>query len=371
MSFPQESPIKSTAKPKIAVVLVNLGSPEAPTPSAVRRYLKGSLSDRRAVEVPRFFWWFALNCFILPFRAKKSANQYATIWAKDGSPLLVHTKKQAKLLRGYLGDRGHEVQVAFAMRHGNPSLPSILDQLAQDGCERILILPAFPQYSSTTTASVFDAVFAHYTTMRNIPDLRLVKSYHDHDRYIGALRDSVFAHWEANGRGDCLLMSFDSMPDKTRAQGDPYHEQCQATARLLADELQLTPEQYRVAYQSRPGKDGWLQPDTGSTLRLLAREGVERVDVICPGYTADCLETLEEIAIEGRQIFLTAGGKEFNAIPCLNESNTWLHALAQIAEENLLGWPTMAAAKTPASMQNAGFPHTSSLLAGDKQQPPD
>ncbi|MBS1169164.1 MAG: ferrochelatase [Burkholderiaceae bacterium] len=342
MSFLPEPPASPETDPKIAVVLVNLGTPDAPTPAAVRRYLKQFLSDRRVIEVPRFFWWFALNGIILPFRAGKSARKYASIWTKGGSPLLLHTQKQAKLLRGYLGERGHDVQVVHAMRYGQPSLPSVLEQLKLDGCDRILILPAFPQYCSATTASIFDAVFAHCSRLRNTPELRLVKQYHDHECYIGALRDAVFAHWDANGRPDRLLMSFHGMPQKTRTQGDPYHDQCQTTAKLLAEQLGLSEHEWMMSFQSRFGRSQWLEPYTSAALERLAREGSSRVDVICPGFTADCLETLEEIAIEGRQTFLTAGGREFHYIPCLNDSNTWLHALAQIAEENLLGWPTMA-----------------------------
>ena len=354
MSFLLEPPLKPESAPKIAVVLANLGTPEAPTPTAVRRYLKQFLSDRRVVEIPRLVWWFILRGFVLPFRARTSAKKYASIWRKDGSPLLVHTQKQAKLLRGYLGDRGHEVQVTAAMRYGAPSLPKVLDQLKLDGCDRILILPAFPQYCSATTASIFDAVFAHCARMRNVPELRLVKHYHDHECYIGALRDSVFAHWEANGKPDRLLMSFHGMPQRTVELGDPYHSQCQATARLLGKALGLESGQWEISFQSRFGKAKWLEPGTAATLAKLAREGVQRVDVVCPGFTADCLETLEEIGVEGQQTFLTSGGREFHCIPCLNESNTWLHALAQMAEENLLGWPTMATTrpaeqKTPRS----------------------
>ncbi|MEA5097587.1 MAG: ferrochelatase [Burkholderiaceae bacterium] len=366
MSFPLASSHKSATHPKIAVVLADLGSPDAPTPSAVRRFLKQFLSDRRTPEAPRFFRWLTLNAVLLPLHARKTARRYASIWCKDGSPLQVHAKNQAKLLRGYLGERGHDVQVASAMRHGNPSLSAVLDQLMQDGCDRVLILPAFPQYSSATTASVFDAVFTHCAAMCNLPELRLVKDYHDHERYIGALSNSIFSYWETNGRADRLLMSFHGIPEKLRSQGDPYHDQCLTTARLLAEQMQLTPDQYLVSFQSRPGQAGRLQPQTAGALHKLAREGVGRVDVICPGFTADCLETLEGIAIEGQKIFLTAGGKEFHAIPCLNESDSWLHALAQIAEENLLGWPTMATATTIEPKENARTSRASTLLSGGK-----
>jgi len=344
MTFKTASQTAADSRLPVAVVLVNLGTPDEPTPAAVRRYLKEFLSDRRVVDIPRWIWWFILNIFILPFRAKKSAKKYSLIWTRDGSPLRVYTQKQAKLLRGYLGERKHDVQVVHAMRYGNPSLPQVLEGLKQVGCERVLILPAYPQYCIATTASVFDAVTAYYTKQKNIPELRFVKNYHDHEAYIGALTESVLAYWEANGRPEKLVMSFHGMPKKSQEQGDPYHDECQITARLLAERLGLAAQEYVVTFQSRFGAQEWLQPYTTPTLEKLARAGVQRVDVICPGFIADCLETLEEIAIEGRQDFLTAGGKDFHYIPCLNESNIWMHALAEIAEQHLLGWPTMMSA---------------------------
>ena len=320
MSFQKEPPYAHGTAPKTAVVLVNLGTPEAPTAAALRPYLKQFLSDRRVVEIPQALWWLILHGIILPLRAGKSAAKYATIWTKDGSPLKVHTEKQAKLLQGTLGQRGHQLQVAYAISYGNPSVPAVLDKLKADGCEQILILPAYPQYSATTTASVFDAVFVHYQKVRNIPELRLVKHYHDHPGYIDALKRSVLAHWQANGRPDRLVMSFHGVPKRTLTLGDPYHCECYKTARLLATELGLGRDQYLVTFQSRFGKAEWLQPYTAPALQKLAKQGVARVDLICPGFTSDCLETLEEIAIEARRDFLAAGGREFNYIACLNES---------------------------------------------------
>ncbi|RZI41435.1 ferrochelatase [Herbaspirillum sp. HC18] len=336
-----EPPHAHGALARTAVVLVNLGTPDEPTPSAVRRYLKQFLSDPRMVEIPRALWWLILNGAILPFRSSKSAAKYASIWTSEGSPLLIHTKKQAALLRGYLGERGHEVTVDYAMRYGKPSLQDVLDKVKAEGCDRILILPAYPQYSATTTASIFDAVFSHYAKVRNVPELRLVKHYHDHDGYIQALKKSVLAHWEQNGRPDKLVMSFHGVPKRTLLLGDPYHCECHKTARLLAAALQLTPEQYMVTFQSRFGRAEWLQPYTAPTLEKLAKEGTRRVDVLCPGFTGDCLETLEEIAMEAKRDFLTAGGKEFHYIPCLNESPAWIAALAEVAEQHMAGWPTL------------------------------
>ncbi|MFC5476409.1 ferrochelatase [Paraherbaspirillum soli] len=340
MAFRKEPVFTHGKIAKTAVLLVNLGTPDAPTTKAVRRYLKQFLSDPRVVEIPRAIWWWILHGAILPFRSGKSAQKYASIWSKDGSPLKVHTEKQASLLRGYLGERGHQVQVAYAMRYGNPSLPEVLERLKTDGCERILILPAYPQYSGTTTASIYDAVFEHYAQVRNVPELRFVKHYHDHEAYIQALKESVLAHWEMNGVSEKLVMSFHGVPKRTLKLGDPYHCECQKTARLLAQQLGLSPEQYLVTFQSRFGKAEWLQPYTAPTLQKLAKQGVQRVDVICPGFTSDCLETLEEIGMEAKQDFLTAGGKEFHFITCLNESPTWISAMAALAEENLIGWPT-------------------------------
>jgi ferrochelatase len=340
MPFNKEPAFTHGSTSKTAVLLVNLGTPDAPTTPAVRRYLKQFLSDQRVVEIPKAVWWFILHGLILPLRSGKSAEKYASIWSKEGSPLKVHTEKQALLLRGYLGERGHEVQVVYAMRYGNPSLPQVLDRLKADGCDRILILPAYPQYSATTTASIGDVVFSHYAQVRNVPELRFVKHYHDHAGYVQALAKSVLAYWEVHGRPDKLVMSFHGVPKRTLLLGDPYHCECQKTARLLATQLGLTTDRYAVTFQSRFGKAEWLQPYTAPTLVKLAKDGVKRVDVMCPGFTGDCLETLEEIAMEARRDFLKAGGLDFHYIPCLNETPPWIHALADIAEQHMAGWPT-------------------------------
>ncbi|WLI88630.1 ferrochelatase [Massilia sp. R2A-15] len=345
MPFRKEPPYSHGTVGRSAIVLVNLGTPDAPTRSAVRRYLKEFLWDRRVVEIPRALWWFVLNLIILPFRSGKSAAKYASIWTRDGSPLKVHTQAQAMLLRGALGERGHDaLRVTMAMRYGSPSLPEVLDKLKAEHCERIVILPAYPQYSGTTTGSIYDAVFAHFKDVRNVPELRMVKHYHDHDSYIEALHDSVLKHWEINGRGQKLVMSFHGVPKRTLLLGDPYHCECHKTARLLAAKLRLKPDDYVVTFQSRFGKAEWLQPYTAPTLQQLARDGLKRVDVICPGFTSDCLETLEEIAMEVKHDFLQAGGKEFHYIECLNEEPSWIAGLAEIAEQHLIGWPTMMTA---------------------------
>jgi ferrochelatase len=328
--------------PQTAIVLVNLGTPDAPTRSAVRRYLKQFLMDPRVVEIPRLLWWLILHLFILPFRSGKSAAKYAMIWTRDGSPLKVHTERQAALLQAALAERGHDaVKVVLAMRYGAPSLPDVLDRLKAAGCERIAILPAYPQYSGTTTASIWDAVFGHYAQIRNVPELRLVKHYHDHEGYLDALRDNILDYWDSHGRGARLVMSFHGVPRRTLLLGDPYYCECQKTARLLAERLHLTTDQYVVTFQSRFGKAEWLQPYTAPTVQQLARDGVGRIDVVCPGFTSDCLETLEEIAIEVKGEFEAAGGKEFHYIACLNANPAWIAGMAQIAEQHLIGWPTM------------------------------
>jgi ferrochelatase len=227
------------------------------------------------------------------------------------------------------------------MRYGTPSLPQVLDQLKAANCDRIAVLPAYPQYSGTTTGSIWDAVFAHYAQVRNVPELRLVKHYHDHDGYVDALRESVLAHWEANGRGEKLVMSFHGVPKRTLMLGDPYHCECHKTARLLAERLRLTPDEYVVTFQSRFGRAEWLQPYTAPTVQELARSGLRRIDLICPGFTSDCLETLEEINMEVRRDFEAAGGQEFHYIACLNETPAWIAGMAEIAEQHLIGWPTM------------------------------
>lgn len=340
MAFEREPSYRHGTVGKVGLILANLGTPDAPTPSAVRSYLRQFLSDPRVVEIPASVWQIILNLFILPFRPKASAQKYATIWTKEGSPLKVHTEKQATLLRGFLGENGHALEVAYAMRYGNPSIPDVLRKLKAAGCDRILILPLYPQYSGTTTASVFDAVFSHYEKVRNVPELRLVKNYHDDSGYIQALKDTVLKHWEQHGRPDKLVMSFHGVPKRTLSLGDPYHCQCHKTARLLAAELGLGEDQYLVTFQSRFGKAEWLQPYTAPSLQQLAQQGVKRVDVICPGFVGDCLETLEEIAMEAKHDFIAAGGTDFRYIPCLNEHPGWIRALARIAEDHLSGWPT-------------------------------
>ena len=337
--------------PRTAVLLCNLGTPDEATPTALRRYLAEFLSDPRVVEIPRLLWWLILHGVILRIRPRKSAAKYASIWTPEGSPLKVWTVKQAKMLAGYLGERGQQVLVRPAMRYGNPSMASVLDELKGLGVSRILVLPLYPQYCAATTASVADAVGRWALQVRALPEFRYVNHFHDDPGYIAALAKRVLDHWQTHGRSDRLVLSFHGVPKRTLLLGDPYHCECQKTARLLAEHLRSPKLQVLVTFQSRFGKADWLQPYTEPTLVALARQGVERVDVMCPGFTSDCLETLEEIAIEARDAYLAAGGKEFHYIPCLNDQHEWIAALAQIASRHLQGWPTGLNADPDAARQ--------------------
>ena len=347
-SFKPEPPFQHGQQARSAVLFCNLGTPDTPSTKDVRRYLKEFLSDHRVVEIPRLLWWLILNGVILPFRPAKSAAKYASIWTPEGSPLKIWTEKQALLLQGWLAQRGHDVRVRYAMRYGSTSIAAQLDALKAEGVTRVLVLPAYPQYSATTTASLFDAVYAWAATVRNLPELRFVNRYHDDAGYINALAASIERHWKTNGRAQQLVMSFHGIPERSLHLGDPYHCECFKTARLLAARLALTPEQYKVTFQSRLGRAKWLQPYTEPTLIAMAQSGVKRVDVICPGFTSDCLETLEEINMEGREAFLHAGGQEFHYIPCLNDDTQWITALCELTQTQLAGWPTQRAPDTQA-----------------------
>jgi ferrochelatase len=344
MSFAPEPPFSHGTAPATAVVLVNLGTPDSPTPAALRRYLAEFLSDRRVVEIPRLVWLPILHGIILRVRPAKSARKYESVWLPEGSPLQVWSSRQATLLRGYLGERGHPVEVRHAMRYGNPGVGAVLDELKAAGATRVLVLPMYPQYSGPTTASAFDAVFAWGRKVRHLPELRFVNRYHDHPGYIEALARRVLDHWQAHGRPDRLVLSFHGVPKRTLLLGDPYHCECLKTARLLGERLDLGSKELVVTFQSRFGKAEWLQPYTEPTLIELAGQGVKRVDVMCPGFTADCLETLEEIDQEAREAFLHAGGAQFHYIACLNDSHLWIAALAEIAMQHMQGWPVAAPA---------------------------
>lgn len=330
---------------RIGILLINLGTPDAPTAKALRPYLKQFLSDPRVVEIPRLAWWPILNGIILNTRPAKSAEKYAKIWSPEGSPLLVHTRKQAIMLKGFLGTRGISVEVEFGMRYGNPSVASALEKLRERNCSHILLIPLYPQYAASSTGSALDAVWQELQRMRNMPEVRTIRHYHDEPGYIAALAASVNRHWMDHGRPDKLIMSFHGIPRRSLKLGDPYHCECHKTGRLLAEALKLEKEQYMICFQSRFGRAEWLQPYFAPTLEQLGKSGTQRVDVICPGFAGDCLETLEEIGMEGKATFLGAGGSEYHYIPALNERDEWLHALSDIAERHLQGWLDSAPAE--------------------------
>ena len=324
---------------KTGILLVNLGTPDAPTAEAVRPYLKQFLSDPRVVEIPKAVWWLILNGVILNTRPKKSAAKYASVWMPEGSPLRVHTAKQTLMLQGYLSERTKAPFVVdYAMRYGNPSIPSVLRKLKEQNCQRILVVPMYPQYAASSTGTAFDVVFAELQQMRNTPALRTIKNFHDNPGYIKALANNINEYWMKNGRPEKLVMSFHGLPQFSLDKGDPYHCECHKTGRLLAYELGLKSEQYFVSFQSRFGKAEWIKPYTTTTLKELGKQKTKRVDVVCPGFVADCLETLEEIAMEGKEDFQHAGGGEYHYIPCLNERDDWMHALTDLVMDNLQGW---------------------------------
>jgi ferrochelatase len=346
MTFEKEPEFSHGSAPRTGVLLMNLGTPDEPTAPSVRRYLRQFLTDPRVIEIPRLPWRLLLEMVILPLRAKRSAAKYQSIWTKQGSPLKIYTEIQAKLLKGRLGALGHPLLVEVAMRYGNPSIASALDKLKAAGATRILVLPLYPQYSATTVATGQDEVSRWARSIRWVPELRFVNHYHDHPAYIAALAQHMRSHVAPERREDSrqgylaryTVFSFHGLPRRTLALGDPYHCECLKTGRLLAEALNLKPGEYQVTFQSRFGRAEWLQPYTEPTLIGLAKKGIGEVDVFCPGFPCDCLETLEEINIEARQAFLAAGGRDFHYVPALNDSPRWIEALAKIALENLQGW---------------------------------
>jgi ferrochelatase len=319
---------------RTALLLVNLGTPAAATPRAVRRYLGEFLHDYRVVDLTRWLWCPLLHGVILPLRAGKLARKYASIWGPRGSPLLAHSQELANALQSQLPD----VDVRLAMRYGQPSIASVLRELQASDMARLLVLPLYPQYSASTVASVHDAVMAELSGWRCLPELRLVNDYHDDSGWLDALEASVLEHWDLHGRGDVLLLSFHGLPERFIRAGDPYARQCEASARALAARLGLPDEQWRLSYQSRFGREPWLQPATDVTLDALAGSGARKVDVICPGFAVDCLETLAEIAMENAERFRARGG-ELRYIPALNGTPRHAAALAMLARRHLQGWP--------------------------------
>ncbi len=325
---------------RTGVLLVNLGTPDAPTPAALRRYLGEFLRDPRVVEVPRPLWWLILHGVILRIRPRRSAASYADVWTEDGSPLLIHTLEQRDRLREALGD---DILIEAGMRYGNPSLGAALDRLCEQGARNLLVLPLYPQYSGATTASTFDALAEDFRRRRWLPGLRFITHYHDYDPFIRACCDAIRHYQNEHGLPDRLVLSYHGVPRRYLDQGDPYFCQCHKTSRLIAAGLGWPEERVITSFQSRFGREEWLKPYTDETLKALPAQGVSHVQVFCPGFAADCLETLEEIAVENRDYFLAAGGERFGYIPALNADDTHIAALAALIRLNLQGWEESAA----------------------------
>ncbi len=342
MKFHSEK-IKLDQPEKIGILLVNLGSPDAPDASSIRCFLREFLSDHRVIEIPQLLWQLILNFIILPFRPRKLVPLYQSIWTPEGSPLVSIAQKQKTQLEKLFSEKTGEVgdmpvSFALAMRYGNPDIRSALRQLAQDNVHKVLVFPTYAQYSGTTTASIFDAVSSELQKWRWIPELRFINSYFDQEEHIQALADSVQHCWKSHKKGQKLVMSFHGLPERNRTLGDPYYDQCHKTAQLLAAKLELDETQWLITFQSRFGKAEWLKPYTSASLEELAKQGVRSVDIICPGFSIDCLETLEEISVENREVFMDAGGQNYQYIPALNASVENTKAMAALIEQHIQGW---------------------------------
>ena len=324
--------------PKQGVILCNLGTPDAPQTAELRRYLKEFLSDPRVVEIPRLLWWIILNLIILRIRPRRSAALYRSVWTDQGSPLLIHSRAQVDGVQQILAEKyADKVPVVLGMRYGNPSIEAAIHKLTDMNVRHITVLPLYPQYSGATTGSTFDAVAKAFGKLRWVPELHFVSGYHQSPSYIDALCSSIRHHIEKQGRPDKLIFSYHGTPQRHLNNGDPYHCFCQQTTRLVRERMGLHEDQVLTSFQSRFGREPWLQPYTDKTLQTLPADGVKHIAVICPGFASDCLETIEEINIEGRKIFTDAGGEQFHYIPCLNDNSAHIEALAEIVGKQLKG----------------------------------
>lgn len=320
---------------RTSVLLINLGTPEAPTEEAVREYLREFLWDPRVVQIPRVLWWVILNFFVLKKRPAVSAKAYKKIWTKNGSPLLVYSKRIQQALQALSDQKSAgEYDVRLAMRYGQPSIENVLKEIKETDVDNIIVLPLYPQFATSSTGTAWQAFRQVYTQWKGAPASQTIVDYHDYDGYIDALAQSVQRYWAENGKADCLILSFHGVPERTIRQGDPYLKHCTKTTELLVKKLELKPLQWRMVFQSRFGKAKWVQPYCVETLEELAQEGIKNIDVICPGFAADCLETLEEIAIQNRDIFLEAGGENYRYIPALNDDEAHISALFSLIEKN-------------------------------------
>jgi len=339
MKYSSQDSFTHAQPDKIGVLISNLGTPEAPTKQALRPYLKQFLSDPRVVEVPKVIWWCILNGVILNLRPKRSAAAYKTVWTEDGSPLLTHTKRQAEgLAKRFKESHGDNVVVDFAMRYGEPSVATAVNNLLAQGARKIVLLPLYPQYCASTSGSTFDAIAHDFTSRRWLPDLRFISHYHDHPEYIKCVADKIQSHWDKHGRTDKLVFSYHGIPKRYLMNGDPYHCECHKTSRLVAQALNITGEEYMTTFQSRFGREEWLKPYTDETLKHLPEKGVKSLQVVCPGFSSDCLETIEEIGEENREYFMEAGGERYEYIECLNSDDAHLDMLFNLLESNLQGW---------------------------------
>ncbi|MGQ8365583.1 ferrochelatase [Glaciecola sp. 1036] len=339
MKFKAQTAFTHQQRDKLGVLITNLGTPEAPTAQALKPYLKQFLSDPRVVEVPKLIWWFILNGIILNIRPKRSAKAYETVWTDEGSPLLTHTKAQATAIDNKLkAEFGDQVVVDFAMRYGQPSVTSAIDKMLNSGVRKLLVLPLYPQYCASTTASTFDAVAEDFTQRRWIPELRFINQYHDNPSYIKCVADKIRAHREVHGNADKLVFSYHGIPKRYLLNGDPYHCQCYKTSRLIATELGLSEDEYLTSFQSRFGREEWLKPYTDETLKSLPAKGVKSVQIVCPGFSSDCLETIEEIGEENREYFLHSGGESYQYIAALNSDEQHIDMLVGLVKENIAGW---------------------------------
>lgn len=343
-SYTSTPPYEHGLPESLGVLVVNLGTPDAPTPAAVRKYLREFLSDPRVVEVPRIPWWLVLHGYILRTRPAKSARAYAKIWTEQGSPLLLHSRDIATAIQAKLSARlSGSVNVELGMVYGNPSIEEALQKLHDQYVRRVFVLPLYPQYSNTTTGSAFASITRSLAQRRWVPELHFANHYHDAPGYIAALAASVRDYWDVHGRGDRMLMSFHGVPKRTLLNGDPYHCQCQKTGRLLAEALELGADEWGLSFQSRVGREEWLRPYTDDTLRAWGNDKLGRVDVVCPGFSADCLETLEEIALQNAELYKSSGGGELKYIPALNARDDHVSFLSRLIEKNIAGWPEASA----------------------------
>lgn len=317
---------------KTAVLLVNLGSPEAPTRPAVRCYLKDFLSDPRVVNLPRVLWWLILHFLVLPFRSGKSARIYQKVWTEEGAPLNFFTRQLTEKVAVRFNNA--PVQIEMAMRYGKPRIAKKLELFKQQGVERLVVIPLYPQYSSTTTASVYDEVFRVLLSEKFIPEIHIINDYHQHPHYIKAIADRIAEAWQQREKGQLLILSFHGLPAKLSEWGDPYENQCHTTAKLIAEQLKIDNNAWKIVFQSRFGKAEWLKPYCVNTLRELPQQGIKHVDIVCPGFAVDCLETLEEIVITNKAVFFEAGGESFHYIPALNADNSHAELLENLITSN-------------------------------------